>query len=144
MDEHGYVVNVDAAVVRDGAYLLIERGQREEHGAGLLAFPGGQLEATPGGRGVLRATARREVREETGVEIRGVRVVDSSVFALDDGRQVVNVVTTADYAGGEAHRAAPDEVAAVEWRTPAAIRGAEDTPEFLVEYLDAVEAARGE
>jgi hypothetical protein len=50
-------------------------------------------------------------------------------------------VTTADYVDGEAHRAAPDEVAAVEWRTPAAIRD-DDTPDFLVAYLDAVEAAR--
>ena len=141
MDEHGYVVNVDVAVARDGEFLLIERSAQEEHGAGLLAFPGGKLEADPGERGVLRATARREVREETGVETRGVRVVDSSVFALDDGRQVVNVVTTADYVDGEAHRAAPDEVAAVEWRTPAAIRD-DDTPDFLVAYLDAVEAAR--
>ncbi len=141
MDEHGYVVNVDVAVARDGEFLLIERSVQEEHGAGLLAFPGGKLEADPGERGVLRATACREVREETGIEIRGVRVVDSSVFALDDGRQVVNVVTTADYADGEAHRAAPDEVAAVEWRTPAAIRD-DDTPDFLVAYLDAIEAAR--
>jgi len=141
VDEHGYVVNVDVAVARDGEFLLIERSVQEEHGAGLLAFPGGKLEADPGERGVLRATACREVREETGIEIRGVRVVDSSVFALDDGRQVVNVVTTADYADGEAHRAAPDEVAAVEWRTPAAIRD-DDTPDFLVAYLDAIEAAR--
>lgn len=141
MDEHGYVVNVDVAVARDGEFLLIERSVQEEHGAGLLAFPGGKLEANPGERGVLRATACREVREETGIEIRGVRVVDSSVFALDDGRQVVNVVTTADYADGEAHRAAPDEVAAVEWRTPAAICD-DDTPDFLVAYLDVIEAAR--
>jgi len=91
---------------------------------------------------VLRATARREAREEAGVEIERVRVVDSSVFALDDGRRVVNVVTTADYAGGEAHRAAPDEVAAVEWRTPAGIRGTEDAPDFSIGYLDVVEAAR--
>jgi 8-oxo-dGTP diphosphatase len=142
VDEHGYVVNVDAAVVRNGEYLLIERGSQEEHGAGLLAFPGGKLEATPGNRGVLRATARREVREETGVEIRRVRVVDSSVFALDDGRRVVNVVTTADYADGKAHRVAPDEVAAVEWRTPDAIRDGDDSPDFLIEYLNAVAAAR--
>ena|GEM_PF-2499183 len=91
---------------------------------------------------MLRATARREAREEAGVEIERVRVVDSSVFALDDGRRVVNVVTTADYAGGEAHRAAPDEVAAVEWRTPAGIRGTEDAPDFSIGYLDVVEAAR--
>lgn len=141
MDEYGYVVNVGVAVLRDGEYLLIERGAEEEHGAGLLAFPGGKLEADPGERGVLCATAHREVREETGVEIEHVRVVDSNVFALDDGRQVVNVVTTADYADGEAHRAAPDEVAGVEWRAPAAIRDG-DTPDFLVTSLDAVETAR--
>ncbi|MEZ3144701.1 hypothetical protein [Halobaculum sp. MBLA0143] len=56
MDEPTYVVNVDVAVVRDGEYLLIERGEDEDHGAGLLAFPGGKLEADPGDSGMLRAT----------------------------------------------------------------------------------------
>lgn len=51
MDEDGYVVNVDVAVVRDGTYLLIERGGDEDNGAGLLASPGGGLETTPGDRG---------------------------------------------------------------------------------------------
>lgn len=142
MDEFSYVVNVDAAVVRDGEYLPIERGRAEEHGAGLLAFPGGKLEADPGDDGVLCAAARREVREETGVETEAVRLVDSSVFALDDGRPVLNVLATADYAGGDAHRAAPDEVAAVGWHTPAAIRNRTDAPGFLLEYLEAVIAAR--
>ncbi len=81
------------------------------------------------------------MREETGVEIEAVRVVDSTVFGLDDDTSVVNVVTTADYAGRDPHRAAPDEVAAVEWRTPAGIRD-DDTPGFLVGCLDAVETVR--
>lgn len=142
MDEPTYVVNVDVAVVRDGEYLLIERGEDEDHGAGLLAFPGGKLEADPGDRGVLCATARREVREETGVETERVRLVSSSVFALDDGHPVVNVLATADYAGGTARRAAPAEVAAVGWHTPSEIRDREDAPGFLLGYLDAVAEAR--
>lgn len=142
MDEYTYVVNVGVAVVRDGEYLLIERGADEEHGAGLLAFPGGKLEADPGESGVLRATARREVREETGVEIERVRLVSSSVFALDDGRPVVNMLATGDYAGGTARRAAPEEVAAVGWHTPSEIRDRDDAPGFLLEYLDDVIEAR--
>lgn len=52
------------AVVRDGnSILLVKRGR--EPGRGLWAVPGGKVE-----RGEeLRATARREVEEETGLRI---------------------------------------------------------------------------
>ncbi|MFC7226067.1 NUDIX domain-containing protein [Salinirubellus salinus] len=141
--EHGYVVNVDAAVVRGDEYLVVRRGADERHAAGALAFPGGKVESGPGTDDPIAATAAREVHEEVGVEVGTVEYVCSRAFESDTGTPCLNVVTRCAYAGGEAHRAAPEEVAAVAWRTPDAIRDDPDAPGYLVEYLDRVEASRG-
>lgn len=138
MGRFDYVVNVDCAVVHDGEYLFVRRSEHEDHAAGERAFPGGKLEADPGTTAAIAATARREVREETGVEIRTPTVVTSSTFLSDDGLRVLNVVTTARYDGGTARVNDPAEVAAVEWLTPTAVREDPDTPGFLLAYLDSV------
>ena len=142
--EYGYVVNVDAAVVRDGEYLLVERGADEGHASGALAFPGGKVEAGPDTADPLESTAAREVHEEVGVEVTAVEYVCSRSFEDDTGTPCLNVVTRCRYVGGKAHRAAPAEVAAVHWLTPDEVRSHEAAPGYLVDYLDRVVASRGE
>lgn len=142
MTDYEYLVNVEGAVYRDGEYLLIERSAEEEHAAGLLGFPGGKVEAAPGSTDVIEATARREVAEETGVEVGGVDYVASTAFETDGGRQCVNVVTLCEYAGGDARVRDPAEVAAVRWLSYDAIRGDESVPAFTGEAAERVESHR--
>lgn len=142
--EYGYVVNVDVAVHRGEEYLCIERGAAEGHASGALAFPGGRVESDPGTVDPIAATATREVREEVGVDVEAVSYVCSRAFTDDAGTPCLNVVTRADHAGGEPHRAAPAEVAAVHWLTADEIRGHEAAPDYLVAYLDRVAASREE
>lgn len=142
-DDPRYTVNVDVAVHRQAAgtepeYLFIVRGEDEEHAPGTFGFPGGTLEAPAGETDVLTATARREVREEVGVEIADPELVTSTTFELDTGRTCLNLVVVAEYAGGEAHVADPEEVAAVEWRTAESVFGAEETPPWTRDLLEAV------
>lgn len=141
VSEYGYVVNVDVAVVRNGEYLCIERGADEGHASGALAFPGGKVEAGADTADPIEATAVREVHEEVGVEVRDVQYVCSQSFVDDTGTPCLNVVTRADHAAGETHRAAPAEVAAVHWLTPDEIRAHEAAPDYLVDYLDRVAAS---
>ena len=141
MDAPTYVVNVDVAVHDDDTYLLIERAASEDHAAGQLAFPGGKLEAPPGTDGAIAATARREVREEVGLELGPVEYVCSRTFRADDGTRCLNVVTRAPRAGGTATAREPDEVAAVHWLTPAEVRSREP-PAYLLGYLEQVAASR--
>ncbi len=54
---------VGVAVVEGGKVLLVQRGRSP--GAGLWAVPGGKVELGE----TMRQTARREVREETGLEV---------------------------------------------------------------------------
>jgi 8-oxo-dGTP diphosphatase len=116
----------------------------ERRASGVLAFPGGEVESTPGSDDPVKATAVREVREEVGVEVRDVTHVCSRAFESDTGTRCLGIVTRRAYASGTAHRAAPTEVAAVEWRTPAEVQADLAVPGYLVEYLDRVEASREE
>lgn len=141
MDEYVYVVNIDGVVVRDGKYLLIERGEDEEHAAGRLSFPGGKVEQAPGNEDPIEETAARELYEEVGVEVSHVQYVLSNTFEADDGTQALNILTLCEYEGGEPYPRAPDEVAAVHWLTADEIRE-RDPPEFLRRFVDQIEEYR--
>ena len=69
MDHPLHVVNAQATVVREGRYLMIVRGEFEEHAPGALSPPGGKVEHGDDETGVLESTVRREVLEETGVTV---------------------------------------------------------------------------
>jgi 8-oxo-dGTP diphosphatase len=148
MHEHGFVVNVQAAVWRprpdgDGVeYLLGRRAEDEEHAAGQWSFVGGKVESVAAEDSVLAATARRECREEVGVELRDLAYVTDSGFVSDTGAPVVNVVLRARWDGGEPEPRDPKEVAAVEWLAPETVRERDAIPAFTVDYLDAAERQR--
>lgn len=143
MDEHAYIVNVEAAVARAGEYLVVERAADEEHAAGRLAFPGGKVEQSPGNEDTIEETARREVAEETGVEVAEVSYVRSRTFAIDPETPVLNVVTRCEYAGGEAVAREPEEVASVHWLSADGIRNHPDAPPYLESDVDALAAEPG-
>jgi len=133
-----FVVNVEAAVVRDEEFLLIERAAAEDHAPGLLAFPGGTVEHGVG-PDAIESTARRELREEVGVEVETVEYVCSRTFELDDGTRCLNVVTRCPYASGDARPREPEEVAAVHWLSVEEARAREDAPVHLLADLDQLE-----
>lgn len=105
MTERPYV-GVGVVVLREGRVLL---GRRVgSHGAGAWQFPGGHLEAFE----TVEACARREVREETGLELGEVRrgPYTEDVFAREGKHYVTLFVTATALAGTpevrEPHRAA--------------------------------------
>jgi 8-oxo-dGTP diphosphatase len=143
VDEHAYIVNVEAAVAREGEYLVVERAADEEHAAGRLAFPGGKVEQSPGSGDTIEETARREVAEETGVEVADVAYVRSRTVAIDPDTPVLNIVTRCEYESGQAVAREPAEVAAVNWLSAGEIRSHPDAPPYLESDVDALEAGRG-
>ena len=141
MQEYAYIVNVDGVVVRDGEYLLIERGAGEAHASGLLAFPGGKVEQPPGNSDTIEETIHREIFEEVGVEVGTVEYVHSSTFEAN-GVQCLNIVTLCEYVRGEAYPRAEDEVAATHWLSYNEIKSHEAIPEFTERFADRVEEFR--
>jgi 8-oxo-dGTP diphosphatase len=91
---------VGAVIVRDGAVLLVRRGHNP--GRGNWAMPGGRLRLGE----TLAQAARREVREETSVEIEPGEVLSvTDLIQRDDAGRVryhyVLVDLLARYVGGE-------------------------------------------
>ena len=89
-------VGVGVIVLRNGRVLLGER--LGSHGAGTWALPGGHLELGE----TVEQCARREVREETGLEIQEVHSgpFTSDVFALEN-KHYVTLFVLAHSADGE-------------------------------------------
>lgn len=84
-----YEVAITVIVVKDGKYLITRRSMQEKKWPGKWTVPGGKLEQsdyagipkdTPNAwYNIVEAVARKEVREEVGVEIENIRYVTSLV-----------------------------------------------------------------
>ncbi|GAA2331355.1 nucleotide triphosphate diphosphatase NUDT15 [Dactylosporangium salmoneum] len=96
MDQGQPRVGVGVFVVRDGQFLMGRR--RGAHGAGTWSVPGGHLEYGES----FEDAAAREVVEETGLEVGGLRVaaVTNDVFAAE-GRHYVTVWMVGECPDGE-------------------------------------------
>jgi 8-oxo-dGTP diphosphatase len=137
------IVNVQVAVHRDGAWLIIERSRHEEHAPGELALPGGKVEVAGAADAVLEQTARREILEETGLHLGPVLTyVHSSSFMTDRGDDVVNVVFLAEEATGSASARSELEVEQVLWMSHGEVRDHPDAPAHLRDSLSRAEAMR--
>jgi 8-oxo-dGTP diphosphatase len=140
-----YIVNVEGAIVKDGRYLMVVRGE-EEYAPGGLNFPGGKVEGTEGADDVLEETLRREIAEEVGLEVEDeMAYVRSSVF-LAEGEPVVDVVFLCRWKAGEARAVDPAEVAAVRWMTVEEASAHPETPPWArlsLKLAEEVRLARG-
>ena len=137
-----HIVNTQALVVRDGRFLMIVRGESEEHAPGALSPPGGKVEHGESATGVLEDTLRREVLEETGVSVGEVAYIRSSRFTTDRGTPVVDSAFLCQYQRGEAYAADPDEVAGIEWLTAEEIEAHPRTQPWTLRTVRAAEALR--
>lgn len=105
-----YVV-VTVIVIKDGKYLIAKRSPNEKAFPNLWTVPGGKLEQTDYTNrpkdthehwyNVLEDLLRREISEETNLEVANIRYVTSLVYHRSDGIPTLIISLAADYAGGE-------------------------------------------
>lgn len=100
------LVGVGVVIVADGSILLIQRGH--EPGKGLWAVPGGKVDHGEG----LREAARREAREETGLEVEVGEVVWVGEHIAGE-HHIVLIDFMATVVGGDL--AAADDADDVRW-----------------------------
>jgi 8-oxo-dGTP diphosphatase len=103
---NGPRVGVGVLIVQDGRVLMGRRmsGQRP----GWYGWIGGKLEFGE----TLQACARREAREEAGVEVGNLRLLCISSIIVED-QHWIDVEFLGDIVAGEPHVAAPDEL--IDW-----------------------------
>jgi 8-oxo-dGTP pyrophosphatase MutT (NUDIX family) len=104
-------VAITAIVVKDGKYLITRRVMSKKRFPGKWTVPGGKLETSDYTSmpkdtedcwyNVLERVVRREVREETGLEIKNIAYVTSLATIDKEGTPVLIISCMADWASGE-------------------------------------------
>jgi ADP-ribose pyrophosphatase len=116
------VVGVGVALVEDGKILLVKRGR--DPGRGLWAVPGGKVRhGEP-----MRDAARREVREETGLDVEVGEAVWVGEY-IEGDHHIVLIDFAGRLLGGDL--AAADDADDVRWVT---LEEASDYPLTLTMY----------
>ncbi|MCA0228139.1 NUDIX domain-containing protein [Patescibacteria group bacterium] len=110
MNKQEVRVGVGTFVFREGKFLMQQR--QGSHGEGSWSVPGGHLEfgETP------EETSKREVLEETGMDIKDVKfaAVTNDYFS-DDGKHYVTWWTMSEWHSGEPYITEPDKCTAQMW-----------------------------
>jgi 8-oxo-dGTP diphosphatase len=136
-----YIVNVEGAIVRDGRYLMVVRGE-EEYAPGGLSFPGGKVEGASSADDELEETLRREIGEEVGLAVHEEMAYLRSSAFIAEGNPVVDVVFLCRWKSGAAVAADPAEVAAVRWMAAAEAIAHPETPPWTRLSLELAEKVR--
>ncbi|MDR3425008.1 MAG: NUDIX hydrolase [Alphaproteobacteria bacterium] len=102
-------VGLGVIIRRRGKVLLGKR--RGDHGGDTWCYPGGHLEQGES----WETCARREVREETGMEIDNPRFVSATNDIYQSGRHYVTVIMVCDWQSGEARVKEPEKCLGWDW-----------------------------
>lgn len=102
-------VGVGVLILKQGKILLGKR--KNAHGDGEYAPPGGHFEYMES----FEACVKREVREETGMEIENVKLLCVSNLKRYAPKHYVNLGFTADWKSGESQVLEPEKCEAWEW-----------------------------
>lgn len=102
-------VGIGVMIIKDSKVLLARR--KGAHGAGEYAFPGGHLEFMES----YIECARREVREEAGIEIKNIRFQFLANVKKYGGKHYVHIGLTADWKSGTPKVLEPDRSEEWEW-----------------------------
>lgn len=135
-----FEANVCVLLHRDGRWLLAVRSPDLAYAAGQLGLIGGHIEPVPG-PDILESTARREVLEETGLDLTGLplRYLSSALYVTDD-RPVLTVTFVGELPPGqEPLLAAPDELTAVGWWSLGELSVAPDCAPWVLPLVTAAE-----
>lgn len=110
MSDHNVVqVGIGVMVMKDGKVLLGKR--KGSHGEGQYAFPGGHMEYMESFEG----TAKREVMEETGIEIENVRFLRLYNLKEYAPKHYCDIGLVVDWKSGDPKIMEPNKIEGWDW-----------------------------
>ena len=103
-------VGVGVIVIKENKVLLGKR--KNSHGEGSWCFPGGHLEFNES----LENCAKREVLEETGIEIKNIRfeTITNDIFK-DEEKHYITIFMLSEYDSGEVKVMEPEKCEKWNW-----------------------------
>jgi len=111
MDNKAHYVVVTGIVVKDGKYLITKRSDNEKAFPGKWTVPGGKLEmddytsrekdTSVHWYNVFEHLLRREVKEETDLDIKNIKYLTSLTFLRGDGIPTIIISLYADHHEGD-------------------------------------------
>jgi len=130
-----YCVIVNGVVVKDSKVLLAQRSTKEDHVPGCWSPPGGKLEETGTVWYALEKTVKKEVLEETGVEVEDemALLVNNTFNHAEDNLLVISNVFLCKYKAGEARPL--EDTVAVAWVSQEEIDNYEFTHANVKNYI---------
>lgn len=110
-----HVVAVFGVVKKGTKYLIAQRSLTDDQAAGEWAFVGGKIEVVDGFC-IVEETLRREIYEETGVEIADkIEYISSQGFTRSSGHHVISLLFLCEWKSGEAKPL--EDLEQVVWKT---------------------------
>jgi 8-oxo-dGTP diphosphatase len=109
MDQHITKVGIGVMVIRGGRVLVGKR--KGSHGEGEYSFPGGHLEYGES----FAECARREIKEETGIEIENIRFLALTNLKRYMPKHYADIGLIADWKSGEPEVLEPNKIESWEW-----------------------------
>lgn len=130
-----HILLINALVIKDGKILVGQRSYEESHQPGRWSIPGGKVDRTNGDvENIVEETLRREVLEETGVEIEEeVKLMANNTFIRSTGHHVVVLVFLCTWKSGEAKPL--EDTIDVKWITKEEV-GQYDFSEGVLRYIN--------
>ncbi len=125
IDTRAHYIAVTGIIMKDGKYLIAKRAPSEKLMPCLWTVPGGKLEMSDyidkekdtsvHWYNIIEDVMRREVREETGIEVKNLNYLTSMVFIRPDGIPMVILSLYADHHKGKVKLS--DELTEYAWVT---------------------------
>lgn len=111
MNENSHDVVVTGIVVKDGKYLITKRALTKKNFPGKWTVPGGNLEVkdylnkkkdtSVHWYNILEEVLKREIKEETGLEIKNIGYITSMTFIKPDNSPTLIISLFAEHSDGE-------------------------------------------
>ena len=130
-----FVINVEAAIHKNGKWLVGIRSKKEAHAGGLLSFVGGVVEHTDPLVSTLESAVIREVKEEIDLEVKVIDFVNDTLFVSQKGNRVINMVFLCEVVSGEAKITHTEEMESLLWLTTEEILNFPHVPKWLCESV---------